>query len=36
MGTLFDAMEARDEAIARVEAHAPERWLERARNTVLS
>jgi hypothetical protein len=36
MSTLFDAMEARDEAIARVEAHAPERWLERARDTVLS
>jgi len=34
MSTLFDAMEARDEAIARVEAHAPEGWVRRARDTV--
>jgi hypothetical protein len=34
MATLFDAMEARDEAIARVEAHAPEGWVQRARETV--
>ena len=34
MGTLFDAEEARDEAIARVDAHAPEGWLQRARHTV--
>ena len=34
MGTLFDAMDARDQAIAQVEAHAPERWLQRAHDTV--
>jgi hypothetical protein len=34
MATLFDAEEARDEAIARVEANAPERWLQRAHDTV--
>jgi hypothetical protein len=34
MGTLFDAEQARDEAIARVEAHAPEGWVQRARDTV--
>jgi len=34
MGTLFDAEEARDEAIARVEAHAPEGWLQRAHDKV--
>jgi hypothetical protein len=34
MATLFDAEEARDEAIARVEAHAPEGWVQRARDTV--
>jgi hypothetical protein len=34
MGTLFDAEQARDEAISRVEAHAPEGWVQRARDTV--
>jgi hypothetical protein len=34
MTTLFDAEDARDEAIARVQANAPESWLLRARNTV--
>ena len=34
MATLFDAEQARDEAIARVEAHAPEGWLQRAHDTV--
>lgn len=34
MATLFDAEEARDQAVARVEAHAPEGWSERAQDTV--
>ena len=34
MGTLFDAEQVRDEAIARVAAHAPEGWVQRARDTV--
>lgn len=34
MTTLFDAEEARDEAIARVEAHAPEGWVHRAKDAV--
>jgi hypothetical protein len=34
MNTLFDAEEARDQAIARVEANAPEGWVQRARDTV--
>lgn len=34
MTTLFDAEDARDEAIARVEANAPESWLQRAKDTV--
>lgn len=38
--TLFDgegpsAVQARDEAIARVEEHAPPSWMEQARKTVL-
>jgi hypothetical protein len=31
MGTLFDAQEAEEEAIARVGANAPEDWVMRAR-----
>jgi hypothetical protein len=31
MATLFDAEEARDEAIARVERNAPEGWVQRAK-----
>lgn len=35
MSTLFDAEEARDEAVRRVERHAPGAWIQAARDATV-